>query len=79
MMWQILNVLSEASPYLPFQSSGVPTIHDKGPVDVNSSFSYGSLVNNDGMAPALPVNTIQSPPSNRSTQASDGPSDIKED
>lgn len=42
-----------------FINTGIPTIHDKGwPVqpDYNGSFSYGTLVNSDGLAPAtLPV------------------------
>ncbi|KAJ8332238.1 hypothetical protein SKAU_G00427830 [Synaphobranchus kaupii] len=47
-------------PYVTMDmTQGVPTIHDKGPVrqpDFNGSFSYGSLVNNDGLTPAtLPV------------------------
>lgn len=36
-------------------NTGIPTIHEKGwPVqpDYNGSFSYGTLVNNDGVAPA---------------------------
>ncbi|KAF7704758.1 hypothetical protein HF521_021830 [Silurus meridionalis] len=53
----------KAKPFEPYVTmdmvKGVPTIHDKGwPVqpDYNGSFSYGTLVNNDGVAPAtLPV------------------------
>lgn len=56
---------------------GVPTIHDKGLVlqpDFNGSFSYGALVNNDGVAPVtVPVNLEQSPVSSRSTD------DLKKD
>uniref|UniRef100_A0A1A7XWG1 NIPA-like domain containing 3 n=1 Tax=Iconisemion striatum TaxID=60296 RepID=A0A1A7XWG1_9TELE len=40
--------------------NGIPTIHDKGLVvqpDYNGAFSYGTLVNNDGVAAAtLPAN-----------------------
>uniref|UniRef100_A0A3Q2P0X6 NIPA like domain containing 3 n=1 Tax=Fundulus heteroclitus TaxID=8078 RepID=A0A3Q2P0X6_FUNHE len=48
-------------PYVTMDvAKGVPTIHDNGLVvqpDYNGSFSYGALVNNDGVAPAtLPVN-----------------------
>ncbi|KAJ8385539.1 hypothetical protein AAFF_G00184930 [Aldrovandia affinis] len=47
-------------PYVTMDMmQGIPTIHDKGRViqpDYNSSFSYGALVNNDGVTPAtLPV------------------------
>uniref|UniRef100_A0A1A8D1N7 NIPA-like domain containing 3 n=1 Tax=Nothobranchius kadleci TaxID=1051664 RepID=A0A1A8D1N7_NOTKA len=48
-------------PYVTMDmANGVPTIHDKGLVvqpDYNGSFSYGTLVNNDGVAAAtLPAN-----------------------
>lgn len=53
-------------PYVTMDMvNGVPTIHDKGLVvqpDFNGSFSYGALVNNDGVAPAtVPVNLEQPP------------------
>ncbi|TMS20893.1 NIPA-like protein 3 [Larimichthys crocea] len=65
-------------PYVTMDmANGVPTIHDKGLVDFNGSFSYGALVNNDGVAPAtLPVNQEQPPVISRST---DGVSDLKKD
>lgn len=71
-------------PYVTMDvANGVPTIHDKGLVvqpDSNGSFSYGALVNNDGVAPApLPVNLRQSPVVSRSTYASHGLSDLKGD
>lgn len=51
-------------PYVTMDmANGVPTIHDKGLVvqpDSNGSFSYGALVNNDGVAPViLPVDLEQ--------------------
>ncbi len=68
--------LTWTSSHLSFPSSGVPTIHDKGLVvqpDFNGSFSYGALINNDGVAPVtLPVNQEQPPVSSRSTDASQG-------
>lgn len=66
--------------YLSFLLPGVPTIHDKGLVDFNGSFSYGTLVNNDGVAPAnLPVNLKQPPVTATSTDAPHGPDDLKKD
>lgn len=65
---------------MSFLWSGVPTIHDKGLVvqpDFNGSFSYGALVNNDGVAPAnLPVNLEQPSVSSRSIDPSH---DLKKD
>lgn len=63
-------------PYVTMDmTNGVPTIHDKGLVvqpDFNGSFSYGALVNNDGVAPVtIPVNLEQPPVSSRSTDAPD--------
>ena len=56
---------------------GVPTIHDKGLViqpDYNGSFSYGALVNNDGVVPATvhvphkrPSLVLPSPPTTKSS------------
>ncbi|TDG98932.1 hypothetical protein EPR50_G00205570 [Perca flavescens] len=71
-------------PYVTMDMvNGVPTIHDKGLVvqpDSNSAFSYGALVNNDGVAPAtLPVNLEQPPVGSRSTDASHGLPDLKKD
>ncbi|XP_071354008.1 NIPA-like protein 3 [Trachinotus anak] len=71
-------------PYVTMDmTNGVPTIHDKGLVlqpDFNGSFSYGALVNNDGVAPVtLPVNLEQPPVSARSTDASHSPPDLKKD
>uniref|UniRef100_A0A1A7Y5L9 NIPA-like domain containing 3 n=1 Tax=Iconisemion striatum TaxID=60296 RepID=A0A1A7Y5L9_9TELE len=48
-------------PYVTMDMvNGIPTIHDKGLVvqpDYNGAFSYGTLVNNDGVAAAtLPAN-----------------------
>ncbi|XP_061598924.1 NIPA-like protein 3 [Cololabis saira] len=68
-------------PYVTMDmANGVPTIHDKGLAvqpDFNGSFSYGTLVNNNGVAPAtLPANLEQSPVSCR---ANDGQFDLKED
>ncbi|XP_053191639.1 NIPA-like protein 3 [Scomber japonicus] len=68
-------------PYVTMNmSNGVPTIHDKGLVvqpDFNGSFSYGALVNNDGVAPAnLPVNLEQPSVSSRSIDPSH---DLKKD
>lgn len=68
---------------LYFPSSGIPTIHDKGLVvqpDFSGSFSYGTLVNNDGVAPAaLPVNLEQPSVRSRSTDASHDSPDLKKD
>ncbi|TNM95337.1 NIPA-like protein 3 isoform X1 [Takifugu flavidus] len=59
-------------------ASGVPTIHDKGLVDFNGSFSYGTLVNEDGVArTTLPVKLDQPPIRSRSTDAARGPLDFK--
>lgn len=63
--------------------SGVPTIHDNGLVvqpDFNSSFSYGALVNNDGVAPAtLPVNLEHPTVTVRGTDLPHGQPDLKKD
>lgn len=69
-------------PYVTMDMvNGVPMIHDKALVvqsDTNGSFSYGSLVNNDGVAPApLPVNIEEPPISSRSTDR--GLAVLKED
>lgn len=69
-------------PYVTMDmANGVPTIHDNRSVvqpDYNGSFSYGALVNNDGVAPAsLPVN-LQPPPV-CSLQASPKPMGLKKD
>lgn len=71
-------------PYVTMDmTNGVPIIHDKGLVvqpDFNGSFSYGALVNNDGVAPAtLPVNLEQPPVGSRSTDASHDQPDLKKD
>ncbi|XP_026195612.1 NIPA-like protein 3 [Anabas testudineus] len=71
-------------PYVTMNmTNGIPTIHDKGLVvqpDFNGSFSYGTLVNNDGVAPAtLPVNLEQPPVHSRSSDASHDPPDLKKD
>uniref|UniRef100_A0A3Q3WLK8 Uncharacterized protein n=1 Tax=Mola mola TaxID=94237 RepID=A0A3Q3WLK8_MOLML len=68
-------------PYVTMDmANGVPTIHDKGLVDFNSSFSYGALVNNDGATPGvLPVNLGQPPASSKSTDASCDQPDLKTD
>lgn len=71
-------------PYVTMDmTNGVPVIHDKGLVvqpDFNGSFSYGALVNNDGVAPAtVPVNLEQPPVSSRSTDASHDQPDPKKD
>eukprot|EP00064_Thunnus_orientalis_P018190 superscaffoldBa00004103_g18283 len=71
-------------PYVTMNmTDGLPTIHDKGMVvqpDFTGSFSYGTLVNNDGVAPAnLPVNLGQPAVSSRSIDASHGPPDLKKD
>uniref|UniRef100_A0AAX7SQU2 NIPA like domain containing 3 n=1 Tax=Astatotilapia calliptera TaxID=8154 RepID=A0AAX7SQU2_ASTCA len=64
-------------------SNGVPTIHDKGPViqpDYSGSFSYGTLVNNNGVAPApLPVHLETPPLGPRTSDASQGHPAIKRD
>lgn len=68
-------------PYVTMDmTNGVPTIHDKGLVDFNGSFSYGTLVNNDGVAPApLPENVEQPPVSSGSAGASQDLPDLKRD
>ncbi|XP_076021741.1 NIPA-like protein 3 isoform X2 [Genypterus blacodes] len=70
-------------PYVTMDmTNGVPTIHDKGMVvqpDFNGSFSYGALVNNDGVAPAfLPVNLEQPPVKDRSATASSAKADKRD-
>lgn len=66
--------------FLPFLPSGVPTIHDKGLVDFNGSFSYGALVNSDGVAPATPPVTLEEPPVRpTSTDSSAGTNGLKRD
>ncbi|XP_068607922.1 NIPA-like protein 3 [Brachionichthys hirsutus] len=62
-------------PYVTMNmANGVPIIHDNG------TFSYGTLVNNDGVAPsALPVILKQSPAGFRSANTSVGHSDLKKD
>ncbi|AWP16392.1 putative NIPA-like protein 3 [Scophthalmus maximus] len=70
-------------PYVTMDmTNGVPTIHDKGLVvqsEFSGSFSYGALVNNDGVAPAtLPVGN-QEQPSVGSTEASSNLPDLKTD
>ncbi|XP_060938597.1 NIPA-like protein 3 [Limanda limanda] len=54
-------------PYVTMDmTNGVPTIHDKGPSiqpEFTGSFTYGALVNNDGVLPAtLPVANLEQPP-----------------
>lgn len=71
-------------PYVTMDmANGVPVIHDKGLVvqpEFNGSFSYGALVNNDGVAPAaLPTNLEQPPVGSRSPDASHGQPDLKRD
>ncbi|XP_070776428.1 NIPA-like protein 3 [Enoplosus armatus] len=71
-------------PYVTMDmTNGVPIIHDKGPViqpDFSGSFSYGALVNNDGVAPAsLPVNMEPPPVSSRFNDASHGLPNLKQD
>ncbi|XP_060918706.1 NIPA-like protein 3 [Labrus mixtus] len=71
-------------PYVTMDmANGVPVIHDKGLVvqpDFNGSFSYGALVNNDGVAPAaLPVKLEQPPVRSRSPDGSHGHPDLKTD
>uniref|UniRef100_A0A672ZVS1 NIPA like domain containing 3 n=1 Tax=Sphaeramia orbicularis TaxID=375764 RepID=A0A672ZVS1_9TELE len=71
-------------PYVTMDmSKGVPTIHDKGSVvqpDYNGSFSYGALVNNDGVAPAaLPANLQHQAVNSMSPDASHRSLDMKED
>lgn len=68
-------------PYVTMDmANGVPTIHDKGLVDFNGSFSYGALVNNDGVAPAPLPDKLENPPvTSRSPEASHGQAELKED
>ncbi|XP_030575540.1 NIPA-like protein 3 [Archocentrus centrarchus] len=71
-------------PYVSMNmSNGVPAIHDKGLVvqpDYSGSFSYGTLVNNNGVAPApLPVNLETPPLGPRSTDASHDHPGMKKD
>ncbi|XP_074547333.1 NIPA-like protein 3 [Halichoeres trimaculatus] len=71
-------------PYVTMDmANGVPVIHDKGLVvqpEFNGPFSYGALVNNDGVAPAaLPVNLEQQSVRSRSPDASNGQPDLKTD
>lgn len=71
-------------PYVSMNmSNGVPAIHDKGlviPPDYSGSFSYGTLVNNNGVAPAtLPVNLETPPLGPRSTDASHDHPGMKKD
>ncbi|XP_045919137.1 NIPA-like protein 3 [Micropterus dolomieu] len=71
-------------PYVTMDmTNGVPTIHDKGLVvqpDFSGSFSYGALVNNDGVAPAtLPTNLEQPPVYSKSIDASHDLPDLKKD
>lgn len=53
-------------PYVTMDmANGVPVIHDKALVvqpDFNGSFSYGALVNNDGVAPAALPAKLENPP-----------------
>ncbi|KAF3701118.1 NIPA-like protein 3 [Channa argus] len=71
-------------PYVTMDmTNGIPTIHDKGLVvqpDFNGSFSYGALVNNDGVAPAtLPVKLEQPPVHSRHTDATHSLPELKKD
>ncbi|KAG7510305.1 NIPA 3 [Solea senegalensis] len=72
-------------PYVTMDmTKGVPTIHDKGLMvqpEFGASFSYGALVNNDGMAPVtLPVTDLeQSPDGPNSTHISYDLPDLKKD
>ncbi|KAM3871210.1 NIPA-like protein 3 [Diretmus argenteus] len=72
-------------PYVTMDmTKGVPTIHDKGLVvqpDYNGSFSYGALVNNDGVAAATVIPAYQEPltVTARSTAASHRLADMKRD
>ncbi|XP_041668743.1 NIPA-like protein 3 [Cheilinus undulatus] len=53
-------------PYVTMDmANGVPVIHNKALVvqpDFNGSFSYGALVNNDGVAPAALPAKLENPP-----------------
>uniref|UniRef100_A0A096LTS5 NIPA like domain containing 3 n=1 Tax=Poecilia formosa TaxID=48698 RepID=A0A096LTS5_POEFO len=71
-------------PYVTMDvANGVPTIHDNGLAvqpDYNGSFSYGALVNNDGVAPTtLPVNLEHPTVTVRGTDPPHGQSDLKKD
>ncbi|XP_036006780.1 NIPA-like protein 3 [Fundulus heteroclitus] len=71
-------------PYVTMDvAKGVPTIHDNGLVvqpDYNGSFSYGALVNNDGVAPAtLPVNLEHPAVTVRGTDSPPGRTNLKMD
>lgn len=71
-------------PYVTMDMvTGIPTIHDEGlfvQPEINGAFSYGALVNNDGVAPAaLAVNRKRPPADSMSTEPSSGPPDLKED
>lgn len=49
-------------------------------MDFNGSFSYGALVNNDGVAPATPPITLEEPAvRSRSTDSSAGTNNLKRD
>ncbi|KAJ8287443.1 hypothetical protein COCON_G00001020 [Conger conger] len=71
-------------PYVHLDvAQGIPTIHDKGrgiQPDYNGSFSYGSLVNNDGVTPAtLPVVQEEMAVSPKSNSAPYQSADLKRD
>ncbi|XP_072221029.1 NIPA-like protein 3 [Leuresthes tenuis] len=71
-------------PYVTMNmANGAPEIHDTGQVvqpDYNGSFSYGALVNNDGVAPAtIPVNLPPPAVISKTTDASNGKPDLKKD
>ncbi|KAM4540807.1 NIPA-like protein 3 [Fundulus diaphanus] len=71
-------------PYVTMDvAQGVPTIHDNGLVvqpDYSGSFSYGALVNNDGVAPAtLPVNLEHPAVTVRGTDSPPGRTNLKMD
>ncbi|KAM9356455.1 NIPA-like protein 3 [Pholidichthys leucotaenia] len=71
-------------PYVTINmANGVPTIHCKGSTiqpDVNGSFSYGSLANNNGVAPVtLPVHLEEPAVLHDSAAVSAGHLDIKTD
>uniref|UniRef100_A0A1A8QTD1 NIPA-like domain containing 3 n=1 Tax=Nothobranchius pienaari TaxID=704102 RepID=A0A1A8QTD1_9TELE len=69
-------------PYVTMDmANGVPTIHDKGLVvqpDYNGSFSYGTLVNNDGVAAATLPADLEYPSVSVMTSDPDRPG-LKED
>ncbi|XP_056151467.1 NIPA-like protein 3 [Lampris incognitus] len=71
-------------PYVTMDmAQGIPTIHDKGLVvqpDYNGSFSYGALVNNDGVASvSVPVKQEQLSITVMSNTAPHGSADLKKD